>query len=552
MCGRKTVHIRSQALHLLLLTLLGAALLAPASAAPSTINSGDIIILKTYADAFNQSRNYATPFGPAEQYCWASGTFLAYQPCSDMPTCTLTAALVCSVSGQSCAVDVLAAHILAYKNGVDRLNAAYSSFMSGYNGFGAGGIEGPLHQMDASFDAMKAAADEVGQSKLRLPDTIPCPCGSNPLDCCIGRCPEAHFNYTAIASGKSEISRILLKSCTDGTPGGQCSIHMPQECALGQLVDNAAKCGCPSGKRAAPGGTGCEYIPCIDNGVVVPEAACSPKTSGKMCVNGVLADKASSCPCKAGTTRQGEACAIVLCADGTKYGECSPSRPKDCILTAANTGALADNAVKCGCPAGQYISGNSCMCPVKMAEVCSIANVTKYHDVAYLFDRSAKTVVNEPYTFEKKRCYSANSTYTGAGCTLLVNSTITNSTPIFESQDPWMASTVKVPCSRCPAICNRSAPAGLKCGDCSCPANLGFCDTPGARVNLTGVPDMAGTAPAYCADGLLRLQKEDSAACAQGFECKTDACKDSKCYNRQSDVLQVLIDWVLGLFGIGK
>jgi len=341
-----------------------------------------------------------------------------------------TANLVCSVSGGSCMVDILAVHILDYKNGVDKLNAAYFSFMSGYGSFSASSIEGSLGQMDRAFDAMKITADEVGQSKLRLPDRIPCPC--NVTDCCLGRCPEARFNYTAIAAGKAEISRILLKSCSDGTPGGQCSPQKPQECVLGQLVGNAAKCGCPSGMRAASGGASCEYIPCMDSGVSVPEAACSPKTPGKMCVNGQLVDKASSCPCKPGTAKQGEACIIVLCADGTKHGECSASKPKECILTEENTGALIDNSTRCGCPAGQYASGNSCLCPTKQSEVCNTTNLTRYHLVTYVFDRNDTKTADESYTFEKKLCYSANSTYTGAGCTQLVNSTV-NSTPIFES-----------------------------------------------------------------------------------------------------------------------
>jgi len=554
---RKSIFcsIRGNAGNLFLIALIGIAILSPVGHSQSTITAEDAAILKTYADAFNQSRNYITPYGPAEYVCWTSGTFLSYKPCHDLPTCTQTANLVCSVSGGSCMVDILALHILAYKNGVDKLNAAYSSFMVGYGSFSASSIEGPLGQMDRAFDAMKIAADEVGLSKLRLPDKIPCPC--NVTDCCLGRCPEAHFNYTAIAAGKSGISRILLKSCSDGTLGGQCSPQKPQECVLGQLVNNAAKCGCHSGMQAASGGTACEYIPCMDNGVSVPEATCSPKTSGKMCVNGQLVDKASSCPCKIGTAKQGEACIIVLCSDGTKHGECSDSKPKECVLTSENTGALVDNSARCGCPAGQYASGNSCLCPTRQAEVCNITNVTKYHYVTYVFDRDDKKIMNENYTFEKKSCYLANNTYTGAGCTVLANSTV-NSTPIFESQDPWVPSTVKVPCSRCPAICNRSAPVGLKCGECTCPANLGFCDTASARVNLTGAPTSAGApsssgaTPAYCADGLLMPQKDDNTACAQGFECKANECRGSKCYNRQHDIVQLFMDWVQGLFGFGK
>ena len=225
---RKEAKPRCQPAYLFLIALISISILAPIASPQSTISQGDIVILKTYADEFNQSRNYMTSSGPAEQYCMTSGTFLAYKPCSDIPTCTLTANLVCVVSGaQGCEIDVLASDILAYKNGVDRLDAAYSSFMTGYNSFSQSNIASSLSQMDSAFDAMKSAADAQSQSKLRLPDQIPCPCGSNPADCCIGRCPEAHFNYAALASGKAQISAILVKSCSDGTPGGQCSAQKP-------------------------------------------------------------------------------------------------------------------------------------------------------------------------------------------------------------------------------------------------------------------------------------------------------------------------------------
>lgn len=486
-------HFSEPVFPSLLVAFIGIVLLAPIGSSQfSTISQSDIASIKAYADAFNQSRNYMTPYGPAEQYCWTTGTFLAYQPCSDTPTCTQTANLVCSVSGQQgCMLDVLAAHILAYKNGVDRLNAAYSQFMAGYSSFGTGGMEGPLNQMENAFDAMKAAADEASQSKLRLPDRIPCPC-ANATNCCLGRCPEARFNYTAIDSGKARIGEIRLKGCADGTPGGQCSAQKPQECVLGQLVNNAGKCGCPAGMRAAPGGKACEFIPCIDSGVSVPEATCSSKTAGKKCENGTLIDKPS----------------------------------------------------ECGCPAGQFLSGNTCLCPEVSSQACNITNVTRYHNVTYIFDRGDKKTVDEPYTFEKKLCYAVRSDYTGAGCTQLANSTV-NSTPVFVSPDPWPASVIKVPCSRCPAICTRAPPAGLRCGDCSCPSNLGFCNAQSERVNLTGTP-------AYCANELLQPQKGENAACSNGFECRTNECRNSACYDRGHDMVQVLVDWINSLFRFGK
>ncbi len=468
-------------------------LLLPLGNPQSTITQSDIAPIKAYADAFNQSRNYLSSSGPAEQYCLTSGTFLAFHPCTNILTCTETANLVCTVSGQGgCALDVLATAILDYKNGVDKLNAAYSSFISGYASFSASNIAGALDRMDGSFDAMKEAADKVSQSKLRLPDKIACPC-TNSTDCCIGRCPEARFNYTAISTGKSEIGKVRLKSCTDGTPGGQCSSQKPNECLLGTLKGNSARCGCPSLMRAASDGKSCEYIPCMDNGVSVQEATCSPKTIGMKCEHGLLVSKPS----------------------------------------------------ECGCPVGQFLSGNICACPIVNSQSCNTTKITKYHNVTYLFDRGMKKTLNESYTFEKKICYAVQSAYTGPNCAQLINSS-TNSTPIFESSVPQPPrSTVKAACSRCPAVCTREPPTGIRCGDCICPPNLGFCNAPDERMNVTG-----SSSPAYCSDELLQPQKEENAACSGGFECRTNECKNKICYDRQHDMVQVFLDWFGSLFGV--
>jgi hypothetical protein len=64
-------------------------------------------------------------------------------------------------------------------------------------------------------------------------------------------------------------------------------------------------------------------------------------------------------------------------------------------------------------------------------------------------------------------------------------------------------------------------------------------------VNVTGIP-------AYCADELLKPQKVEYADCANGFECKTSACKNNACYDRTHDIVQVIIDWIDGIFGFGK
>lgn len=156
-----------------------------------------------------------------------------------------------------------------------------------------------------------------------------------------------------IQQGDGDTATCVLAKCSDNTQSGQCSPTKPKYCTLGQLVDNATKCGCPAGKTASASGLLCVYPPCNDNGVSVPDGTCSSK-KGKKCVNGVLVDKASECGCATGETRDGETCGVV-CTDGTKADLCSPDKPKECV-----NGYLIDNAVKCGCPSGKMAVGKQC------------------------------------------------------------------------------------------------------------------------------------------------------------------------------------------------
>jgi len=96
-------------------------------------------------------------------------------------------------------------------------------------------------------------------------------------------------------------------ACADGTPSGFCSVTKPQMCMAGALVDNATMCGCPPGKIISVNGIFCEFSPCMDGNVSVPDGTCSANMQ-KKCVNGVLVDKATECGCPSGTIQQGELC----------------------------------------------------------------------------------------------------------------------------------------------------------------------------------------------------------------------------------------------------
>jgi len=167
------------------------------------LSAADLSELKGFADSFNASRNYKTKYGPVEKTCYTSGTFLSYKPCNDLTTCTQTASLVCYVTGSDgCMVDVLASHILAYKKSIDKLNAADAKFQLAYSSFSPATAATSLASMDEAFVAMKAAADDIMQSKLRFPEKTTC------RDC-LGICPEAHFDYAALTSGRSRV--VTLK-----------------------------------------------------------------------------------------------------------------------------------------------------------------------------------------------------------------------------------------------------------------------------------------------------------------------------------------------------
>lgn len=158
-----------------------------------------------------------------------------------------------------------------------------------------------------------------------------------------------------VQEGSGDTATCVQAKCNDGTLTGQCSAATKPKVCLGgaNYIDNSTKCGCPAGKKVAAGGIFCEFIPCNDSGIAVPEGMCSPSMK-KKCVGGILVDKASECGCPTGQTRQGETCGIV-CSDGTKDGACSVTKPKECT-----NGYLLDNAVKCGCPDGLNAVGKQC------------------------------------------------------------------------------------------------------------------------------------------------------------------------------------------------
>ena len=186
------------------------------------------------------------------------------------------------------------------------------------------------------------------------------------LDILLTQCPCSKTAGWA-QQGSGDDATCIQSKCPDGSSNGQCSITKPKTCSNGALVDNSTKCGCPSGKAQSANGVTCDFIPCTDNSVSVPEGQCSPQTRGKMCTGGQLVDKASSCPCKSPAVPQGEVCVVYCTGDDgskTKSGDCAASKPQECVLSQTGVGVLVDNAAKCGCPEGKVADGIRCVAKV--------------------------------------------------------------------------------------------------------------------------------------------------------------------------------------------
>lgn len=94
-----------------------------------------------------------------------------------------------------------------------------------------------------------------------------------------------------------------------------------------------------------------------------PYNGCSSVSPGYWChgsINSPTLDVLLTvCPCSktAGWMEQSGACVKANCNDGTQAGQCSITKPKQCV-----NGVLMDNATACHCPSGYQIDANKITC----------------------------------------------------------------------------------------------------------------------------------------------------------------------------------------------
>ncbi|MFA6489226.1 MAG: hypothetical protein WCT52_00930 [Candidatus Micrarchaeia archaeon] len=169
-----------------------------------------------------------------------------------------------------------------------------------------------------------------------------------------------------IALSGAVFAEIDTSPCSDGTPYGKCSTANPGNWCTGSpgahaLMQYVALCSCTAVPGWIQDGTGdtatCVQATCDDG---TKNGNCA-KTKPKVCIGGsAYADNATKCGCPAGKRKaaNGIFCESIPCnysGEIVNEGLCSAKKAKMC-----QNGAMVDAATACGCPAGQTKVGEKC------------------------------------------------------------------------------------------------------------------------------------------------------------------------------------------------
>ncbi len=193
---------------------------------------------------------------------------------------------------------------------------------------------------------------------------------------------------------------ITTSPCADGTQYGQCSAHSPGMYCTGSLSSPTlgfllTACPCSNYPGYTQHGSGdaatCVATKCSDGS---SSGQCST-TKPKQCVNGGFIDNATACGCSTGQIKSpdGLSCTYPPCTDGgvsVQNGQCStnPStRYKKCV-----NGALVNKSSECGCPSGMNVTGDTCtnFCIDGTADgSCSVTKPKKCVN-GYLLERASE------------------------------------------------------------------------------------------------------------------------------------------------------------------
>ncbi|MCX6771323.1 MAG: hypothetical protein NTX79_04670 [Candidatus Micrarchaeota archaeon] len=226
--------------------------------------------------------------------------------------------------------------------------------------------------------------------------------------------------FAALALGMAHA--VTTNNCPDGTKYFECSKINPGYLCTGSgpslsiYNPNGKQCPCEAVAGWEQQGTGvdavCVQKKCADGTL---NGQCSAVTKPNVCVgSSTYADNATKCGCPAGkrVAAGGIFCEFVPCTDGgsnVSQGTCSANKPKQCV-----NGQLVNNATFCGCPNGQIQQGEACgiVCLDGTKDGACSATLPKQCVNGYLLDNATMCGCPEGLTAVGKQC--TNSILGGA------------------------------------------------------------------------------------------------------------------------------------------
>lgn len=99
------------------------------------------------------------------------------------------------------------------------------------------------------------------------------------------------------------------KTCADNTPYNKCSSTKPKFCENGNLTDKSSVCGCPLKFTAS--GESCTKTKCSDGTIIDECSATKPKSCNMITSTAELIDAAAKCGCPSGYKLAGSACELL-------------------------------------------------------------------------------------------------------------------------------------------------------------------------------------------------------------------------------------------------
>ncbi|MCX6771372.1 MAG: hypothetical protein NTX79_04930 [Candidatus Micrarchaeota archaeon] len=244
---------------------------------------------------------------------------------------TMSGTPTCQVSGNTCTTDSSGLSAVIMPDNTAYVNVPGDTFDNGNTIFDGSVISRTLTASISGIPTCTVSGNTCSVSTTSLTAVIQ-PANAQTVTLHFNRVNPKTISAKLIGQATCTVSGSQ-QTCSDGTPSGNCAITKPKVCVGGSTYyDNATKCGCPAGKRVAAGGVYCEFIPCTDGDVSVPEGMCSAKKQ-KKCVSGVLVNKASECGCPSSMTTVGESCISASTTPETQSNQTQEPSTTNCTVS---------------------------------------------------------------------------------------------------------------------------------------------------------------------------------------------------------------------------